>query len=180
MEALDFEFVGANTRRLELTDEPLQPLEGWILTKIPFQFAVHSFVSGPESRRHINVKYYKTKAPNTLYAKIIFGPLAEGPPGHAHGGAQAAALDEICGGALLVWDKTVLAAKLETSFHHLVPLNTELMMEARLVKEDGRKLFTEGAIKTLNGKTLASAKVLFIEASEKTIFTLRRKLEEKS
>jgi acyl-coenzyme A thioesterase PaaI-like protein len=148
-----------------MSQSSLNPLAGWQETTLPFSQFVRSFVSGDPTGDRIQIRYFKTDEADVLFGKIIFGPGAEGPPGHAHGGAQAAVLDEICGGALWVWGYKVVAAKLETEFSQMVPLNEELILEGRLSQRNGRKLFTDGSLKNLAGDVLARAKVLFIELS---------------
>lgn len=155
-----------------MTLDILSPLAGWQETKLPFAHLVQSFVSGDGNEDRIHIRYFKTEKPYLLFGKVIFGSGAEGPPRHAHGGAQAAALDEVCGGALWVWGLQVVAAKLETEFLQMVPLNRELIMEGRLVERVGRKLKTEGKITTLEGEVLAKSSVLFVEMTLDTLLKL--------
>lgn len=155
--------------------KPFIDFQDWQETELPFSKVVHSFVSGSKNKERLLIRYFKTTEQDVLYGKIIFGPEAEGPPGHAHGGAQAAVLDEICGGALWVWGYQVVAAKLETEFLKMVPLGQELILEGRLIHRDGRKLLTEGFIKTPDQQILAKGKVLFIELDPKKLQSLSGK-----
>ncbi|MFW7381173.1 MAG: PaaI family thioesterase [Oligoflexus sp.] len=155
------------------------PLKDWQETELPFAKMVESFVSGPSNQERLNIRYYKTTEPDLLFGRIIFGKGAEGPPGHAHGGAQAAVIDEICGGALWVWGHQVVAAKLETEFIKMVPLGQELILEGRLTHRNGRKLETEGFIKNLDQEVLAKGKVLFIELSSEKFQFLHDTKEKK-
>ena len=56
-----------------------------------------SFVSGEPDGDRLRVCYYRRDRDGALVGKIWFGPGAEGPPGHAHGGSMAAVLDEAMG-----------------------------------------------------------------------------------
>lgn len=149
-----------------MTDSPvlLSPLaEDWQEVELPFAKMVRSFVSGDPHGERIRVRYFRTPEPNILKGRIWFGPAAEGPPGHAHGGAQAAALDEICGGAVWVHGHQVVALNLVTDFVAFVPLRTELVLHAAITRQEGRKLYTEGRLEDVGGKVLAKGRVLFIE-----------------
>ncbi|HYX32069.1 MAG TPA: PaaI family thioesterase [Oligoflexus sp.] len=148
----------------------LGPLgEDWQEIRLPFDNVIRSFVSGEPEGDRIRVRYYKTKEPNVLMGRIWFGPGAEGPPGHTHGGAQAAAIDEICGGAVWAHGFKVVAINLETDFSTFVPLNTELVLYGIIARHEGRKIYTEGRIEDLNGRVLARGRVLFIELNEEQL-----------
>ncbi len=151
----------------------LAPLaDDWQELRLPFADLVQSFVSGDPEGERIRVRYFKCKEPDVLKGRIWFGPGAEGPPGHTHGGAQAAALDEICGGAVWVHGYKVVAINLETDFITFVPLNTELVLHGCIARREGRKIFTEGRIEDLNGRVLARGRVLFIELNEEQLAKL--------
>ncbi len=147
--------------------EALDP--AWQETDLPFAAAVRSFVSGDPTGDRIRVRYYRSAEADVLWGRVWFGPGAEGPPGHCHGGAQAAALDEICGGCVWVHGHQVVALKLETEFLDFVPLGTELVLKGWIVRRDQRKIFTEGTIADSEGKILARGRVLFIELKQKHI-----------
>jgi acyl-coenzyme A thioesterase PaaI-like protein len=151
----------------------LEPLgEDWQEIRLPFANLVRSFVSGDPHGDRIRVRYFKTRDKDVLMGRIWFGPGAEGPPGHTHGGAQAAAIDEICGGAVWAHGYKVVALNLETDFGTFVPLNTELVLHGSITRREGRKIFTEGRIEDLNGRVLSKGRVLFLELNEEQIAKL--------
>jgi acyl-coenzyme A thioesterase PaaI-like protein len=144
----------------------------WQAVELPFSRLVHSFVSGDPEGRRIRIRYFRGKEEGMLWGRVWFGPEAEGPPGHAHGGAQAAVLDEICGGTAWVFGHKVVAVQLQTEFVHFVPLNTELLIQARIIKSEGRKIYTEGRIEDGRGQVLARGQVLFLELSADSVSRL--------
>ena len=151
----------------------LSPLaDDWQEVRLPFANIVRSFVSGDPDGDRIRIRYYKTKDKDVLKGRIWFGPGSEGPPGHTHGGAQAAALDEICGGAVWTHGFKVVALNLETDFITFVPLNTELVLHGEISRREGRKIYTEGRIEDLSGRVLARGRVLFIELNEEQLAKL--------
>jgi len=51
------------------------------------------FVCGRENPHGIGVQWW-VREDGTVYARVTFREAQQGPPGHAHGGALAAVLDE--------------------------------------------------------------------------------------
>jgi acyl-coenzyme A thioesterase PaaI-like protein len=90
-----------------------------------------------------------------------FGAAYEGPPGHLHGGFVAAAFDEVLGFAQSITGNPGMTGTLTIRYRKPTPLYTELRFEAKVLRVEGRKIFTEG--KLFAGETLtAEAEGLFI------------------
>ena len=90
----------------------------------------------------------------------------QGPPGHAHGGASAAILDEAMG--LVVWaaGHQVAAVNLEINYHKPLPLNRPLSLEARITQKDDRKIFSTGEIKLADSTVAASGRGIYVAAPQ--------------
>ena len=58
---------------------------GWAPVDMPAEVMEDSFVSGDRSGRRLTLRYY-THDDGSMMAKVLLGPGAQGPPGHAHGG----------------------------------------------------------------------------------------------
>ena len=86
----------------------------------------------------------------------------EGPPGSVHGGYVAAIFDQFLGMAQLITGQPGMTAYLHVNYHNRTPLNTELKLEARLVKMEGRKNFIRGEM-FAEGVMTASAEGLFVQ-----------------
>lgn len=89
-----------------------------------------SFISGRQAGDRMRVVYFRRADDDRLLARAWFGPGAEGPPSHAHGGAIAAVLDEAMGGACWMHGHAVLAARLTVTYLRPVPLGTDATVEA--------------------------------------------------
>ena len=61
----------------------------------------HSFLVANPSGESVRIAYFRGPAAGALYAKAWFGRETQGPPGHVHGGAMAAVLDEAMGGTAI-------------------------------------------------------------------------------
>ncbi len=81
-----------------------------------------------------------------IYAEFEFDEAQQGPPGHAHGGASAAVIDEAMGAVVWQSGLQALLANLNLDYRLPVPLHTPLRAEAELQKLEGRKAFARGRI----------------------------------
>lgn len=121
-----------------------------------------SFVSGDPEGDRLRVAYFRRTTDGALVGRAWLGPGAEGPPGHAHGGATAAVLDEAMGAAAWMEGWVVVAVHLEVDFRRMVPLATDAWMEARVESVDGRKVRTRGRLHDAAGEDFAVATAVFV------------------
>lgn len=92
---------------------------------------------------------------------VTFGSAYEGPPGHLHGGFVAAALDEVLGFVQSTTGNPGMTGTLAVRYRRPTPLHVELRLEGRVVRVEGRKIFTEG--KLLAGDVVtAEAEGIFV------------------
>ncbi|PLX99808.1 MAG: PaaI family thioesterase [Desulfuromonas sp.] len=119
------------------------------------------FVSGDPEGDRFRVRYYKDEG-GSLVARAWFGPETEGPPGHAHGGAMAAVLDEVLGLAAWAAGHQVVVGTLSIQFRQLLPLLTVMQVESEIIKVEGRKITVHGRIVDAVGTVFAEADCLCI------------------
>lgn len=103
------------------------------------------FVSGDPQGNRYRARYYRD-AEKHLHARIWFGPETEGPPGHAHGGAVAAVMDECLGLAAWAAGYPIVVGNLNVSFKNMLPLEQVVTVESRVVSAQGRKVMVHGRI----------------------------------
>ena len=71
----------------------LGPEAGWVpADPLSALSSKDNFVRTRDPDR-IRLEYYRVPGETPMYAKVIFGPGAKGPPNHVHGGALMAVLD---------------------------------------------------------------------------------------
>ena len=93
--------------------------------------------------------------------RVRFGSTYEGVPGHVHGGMVAAVLDEALGYLAVNHDIGGLTAMLTVRYRAPTPLDADLIIDADVVRTDGRKAFVEARI--LSGDAImAEAEAVFI------------------
>ena len=105
------------------------------------------FVSGDPAGSRYRVRYYRDQQ-QQLKARVWFGPDTEGPPGHAHGGAVAAVLDEVLGLSAWAAGYPIVVANLNVSFRNLLPLKTVVTVDSENVSVDGRKVMVKGCVRS--------------------------------
>jgi len=140
--------------------------KGWTLFDAPSLVGASlRFVSGEPNGNRYRVRYYQDEK-KELRARIWFGPETEGPPGHSHGGAMAAVLDEVLGLAAWASGYRIVVGNLNVSFRNLLPLQEVVTVESRIVSVEGRKVMVHGRI-CLGETVFAEAECLCITLPEK-------------
>ena len=133
-------------------------------------FPQRSFVSGDPDGDRLRVQYYERDS--ALLARVWFGPEAEGPPGHAHGGALAAVIDEAMGYAAWLAGHPVVAARLTTDFRRMLPLGTVCTVEPVVERVDGRKVHVAARIAGPDGTVYAEGSEIFVGLAPDALDTL--------
>lgn len=122
----------------------------------------HSFVSGDSDSDRIRIQYFLRLSDNHLLANACFGAKAEGPPKYAHGGSQAAVLDEAMGATPWANYLSVVVAEIKIQFKNMLPLNRLVNVECWIDTISGRKVFTKGQIRDENGLIYSIGEGLFV------------------
>jgi acyl-coenzyme A thioesterase PaaI-like protein len=134
-----------------------------------------TFVSGAPDDPRLRVEYFRRGTDGALVARVWFGPGSEGPPGYAHGGAVAAALDEAMGAAAWLAGHVAVAARIVIDFRELVPLGLHGVIDTRVDTVDGRKVTVRARL--LDGdRLLAEGEGLFVVLTADQIAQLARHL----
>jgi acyl-coenzyme A thioesterase PaaI-like protein len=92
---------------------------------------------------------------------VTLGPAFEGAPGCVHGGIVAAAFDQLCGFVQVTKNTGSLTATLTIHYRRPTPIDTELRLEARLARVEGRKSWITATMHA-RGKLVAEAEGLFV------------------
>lgn len=120
------------------------------------------FVCGTTDDGRIDVRYFWHEESRDIRADITFGPRAQGPPLHAHGGAIAAVLDEAMGTCAWMNGHMVVAVNIDVDYRRMVPLGQPLVLRCALTRVEGRKVFAHGDLCTADGEILAESEGIFV------------------
>lgn len=123
------------------------------------------FVCGHENPHSIGLTWWVDED-GIMTSEFTLNEGQQGPPGHAHGGASAAILDEAMG--LVVWaaGHQVAAVNLEINYHKPLPLNRPLSLAARITQRDERKIFSTGEIKLADSTVAVSGRGIYVAAPQ--------------
>ncbi|KAG5178200.1 HotDog domain-containing protein [Tribonema minus] len=101
---------------------------------------------------------------NSLKAVVRFGEQTRGHPNLVHGGITSLTFDNLLGWLQFLEGRmAVLTAYLHVDFKAPLPTTTQTMVEVKMDRQEGRKLFMVGAIMSLDGNiTYATCTSLFV------------------
>ncbi|MDH3744314.1 MAG: PaaI family thioesterase [Acidobacteriota bacterium] len=133
-----------------------------------------SYVSGEPEGRRLRVRYFRRPTDDALLGRIWFGGGTQGPPGHVHGGAVAALLDEAMGFSAWMVGHRVVAAHIDVDFRAMVPLHTVATLEARVEKVNGRKVYSRARLELPDGTPAAESTGLFLRLETRHLEKLGR------
>ncbi|HXQ60530.1 MAG TPA: PaaI family thioesterase [Acidimicrobiales bacterium] len=103
-----------------------------------------------------------TAVDGVLHGTAWFDYQYEGPPTCVHGGVIAMVFDEMLGAANILSGNPGMTGTLTIRYRKPTPLLSELRLEARFDRREGRKIFTTGTIHHGDDLT-AEAEGIFIE-----------------
>jgi acyl-coenzyme A thioesterase PaaI-like protein len=106
-----------------------------------------------------------------VHGRVTFGSAYEGPPGCVHGGYVAAAFDELLGATQSLSGSPGMTGTLTVKYRSPTPLHTELHLEGRLVRVDGRKIYTEGRLMA-GDRLCAEADAVFVSVRVERFLSL--------
>lgn len=99
---------------------------------------------------------------DTAVALVTFGPVFEGAPGFVHGGMVAAAFDHLLGYLQVRRNVPSLTRSLTVHYKSPTPFQTELRIEGRLVRSEGRRHYLAARCQA-GADVTAEAEALFVE-----------------
>lgn len=146
------------------------PEPGWEPV-IPFPSPEGTFLHEGD---RVRIAYFRKPDQPQLYAKAWFGARTMGPPGHVHGGAMAATLDEAMGAAAWMNNHHCVAATITISFLAMLPIDTETIVEARIDRVEGRKVHLSSTLADPSGRIVAQGTSLFIVLKDELRQALNR------
>ena len=145
-----------NSLQDSLTPPEVVPEPGWHpFMPFPELAARESFVSGGASTHRLRLAYFTRDGDDHLVGRAWFGPETQGPPGHAHGGAVSAVMDETLGAAAWAVGHKIVVARLTVDFRQMVELGTDATFETWVERVEGRKVLTRGRLLSPSGEVLA-------------------------
>lgn len=119
------------------------------------------FGCGPENPVGMRLKF-EIAPDKTVACSARVSDQYEGPPGYLHGGIIATLLDEAMSKANRAQGVTAMTRQMQVEYLRPVPSGSAIRIEGRVIRSEGRKHWTEAAIRDAVGTILAQASALFI------------------
>lgn len=130
----------------------------------------HCFVSGSSSPIGMGLRAHRRG--DEVHAVVQFGRLYEGAPGRVHGGALAAAFDDVTSLVLNVHRLPAFTAALTVSYRRPVAIDVPVVLRALLVDRSSRRL-TISATATVDDEVVAEAEAVFVVVTKERWITGR-------
>lgn len=121
------------------------------------------FTCGSANPHGIGMQWF-LQDDGSVYGQIALTDHQQGPPGHAHGGATAALLDEAMGFSVWAAGYAVVAVNLNVDFMQPVPLGTPVTITARLAGRDGKAIHASGEVCLPDGSVAVAGRGIYVEA----------------
>lgn len=128
------------------------------LSRWPSENFLHSDAPG----KRVSLRYYREEPGGSFRAKVLFGRLAQGHPGHCHGGSLSAVLDEVMGFTAWLSGSIVVAAELTIRYRSMVPVGARAIAEAEVIRLEGRKIWTRSLLRSPGGTLYCEGEALYI------------------
>ncbi|MDI6768724.1 MAG: PaaI family thioesterase [Anaerolineales bacterium] len=123
------------------------------------------FVCGSDNPHSIGLAWYVDEN-GTILSEFSLTEAQQGLPGHAHGGASAAILDEAMGAVVWLAGHRVAAVNLEINYRRPLPLGQQFKVEAHLAGQEGRKVFASGEIRLQDETIAVSGRGIYVAAPQ--------------
>jgi uncharacterized protein (TIGR00369 family) len=120
------------------------------------------FGCGQANRTGLHLEFLLAEDQSVICNTVVPDTF-EGPVGYVHGGIIATLLDEAMSKSVRARGITAMTRNMEVDYQRPVPSLATIRLEARVVRSEGRKHYTEATILDSRGKTLATSKALFIQ-----------------
>ncbi|XP_018424847.1 PREDICTED: acyl-coenzyme A thioesterase THEM4 [Nanorana parkeri] len=91
---------------------------------------------------------FYNKAEKRIVCIFQPGPYLEGPPGYTHGGCIATIIDITAGTGAVYSCGSVLTANLNVNYRNPIPLGSTVIIDSRVEKEEGRKVYLSCQIRS--------------------------------
>ena len=118
---------------------------------------------GPDNPAGLQLVVFRSG--DEVYTDVTFDERHIGAPGLAHGGAVAAACDDLFGFGLWIARTPAVTRSLTVDYLAPVPLHRPLRISAHVREIDGRKLHLKATATADDGTALFTAHAVFIAVS---------------
>jgi acyl-coenzyme A thioesterase PaaI-like protein len=128
-----------------------------------------SLVGG--SAHPIAPQLHTTPHADGVAGTVTLGPAYEGGPGLVHGGVLSLLFDHAMGQAVFVAGHSAMTISLEVRYRAPTPLEVPLVVGARVVRTEGRKVFVTAQV-SVDGGVTAEADGVFLQLTAANVASI--------
>jgi uncharacterized protein (TIGR00369 family) len=121
------------------------------------------FGCGGGNERGMRLTFEQDDSARCIRGTFQLGAEYSGGTGFLHGGIIALLLDEAMGKVNRFRGVRAVTAELNVEYLRPVPIEEEIVVEAREIEKNGRNLFHTGEIRSAKGDVLARGRGRFVE-----------------
>ncbi|MBC8334347.1 MAG: PaaI family thioesterase [Anaerolineales bacterium] len=121
------------------------------------------YICGTQNPHGVGLTWY-AREDGSIFSEFMLTVKQQGPPGHVHGGASAAVLDEVIGVAIWRAGYNVAVVNMDINYRQAIPIDSTVTVEARMTGKEGRKFFGTGEIYLPDGSVAVSCTGIYVEA----------------
>jgi hypothetical protein len=138
-----------------------------------------SFLNGgSDAGQRVSFEYDFSNGLNCVQGYVDFGPLAEGPPQHVHGGCISSVLDQTMGAAVFLKGIFAMTAEMQVTYKRPIPINSRQSFFAKVESQDGRKFYTTSQLADSQGQVFALGRGIFVQVPKEKLGLADAKLIE--
>lgn len=123
------------------------------------------FACGEDNPISLKLKFNKT-GDKKVKAEFTPQDVHQGYSGIMHGGLITTLLDEAMAKVLTLNNIPALTARMNIRFNNPVPIGTELVVTAEIIKNKTGLYFTEAEVRSKEGELFAKAEAKFMKVKE--------------
>ncbi|MGH9860350.1 MAG: PaaI family thioesterase [Candidatus Acidiferrales bacterium] len=120
------------------------------------------FGCGAANPRGMMLEFESDEEQKRIVGRFRIPAAYQGGPGFLHGGIIALLLDEAMGKVSRFSGVRAVTAELNVEYKRRVPVETEIVVEAFQVEQNGRSLVYAGEIRDAGGRVLAKGRGRFV------------------
>lgn len=152
--------VGKNTEKIENRKGQTEITTNMKLEPNPKN---KCFGCGGANERGMRLTFEQDDEGRRIHGRFRIGAEYSGGPGFVHGGIIATLLDEAMGKVNRFRGLYAVTAELNVEYLRPVPVDADIVIEAREVDMKGRNLYHVGEIRNLKGDVLARGRGRFVD-----------------
>ena len=123
------------------------------------------FACGTQNPHGIGIQWF-VRDDGALTGTISLSLYQQGPPGHAHGGATAALLDDAMGLSVWAAGHQVAAVNLTVDYRKPVPLGQPITITGWMTSQQERVIHAAGTISLPDGTVAVEGRGIYVEAPQ--------------